>query len=244
MDHVTISAGVARTSCQIYNDATLIAYYPFDTTDTLLDRSVNLFHGIASDINIVSSGRLQQAISFNLNTSYFQAPCYPTLRSGGLPLSLTLWVNPTTAIGGGSIVHLSNLQNGAGTLCYDLLGFTAAGVLAAQLMRSSGIPLIYSIESIVLPLNTWTHLAIVYTITNGFRFFINGELFAGIKMTLDNNSVNRYITLGNNSPGLFTPASACSVASIAAGPYEGAIDEFRIYNRELNSQELCVLANI
>jgi hypothetical protein len=35
----------------------------------------------------------------------------------------------------------------------------------------------------------------------------------------------------------------CPVGSIpiASGSYTGAIDDFRLYNRELDSQELCVL---
>ncbi|CAF1201642.1 unnamed protein product, partial [Adineta steineri] len=43
------------------------------------------------------------------------------------------------------------------------------------------------------------------------------------------------------------PASwiTCVTGSIsyASGPFSGAIDEFRLYNRELDSQEICVLAN-
>ncbi|CAF0855990.1 unnamed protein product [Rotaria sordida] len=89
IDHFTISAGVARTACQIYNDATLITYYPFDTTDALLDRSVNLIHGIAFDLTTVSSGRLQQAISFKINTSYFQAQCFPTICPSSVPVSVS-----------------------------------------------------------------------------------------------------------------------------------------------------------
>lgn len=58
LDHMTISAGVARTACQILNDATLFAYYPFDSTDTFLDRSVHLLHGIATGTSIVTASHL------------------------------------------------------------------------------------------------------------------------------------------------------------------------------------------
>jgi hypothetical protein len=242
MDHVTISIGVVRTEYQINNDASLIAYYPFDNTDTFLDRSVNMIHGIGNSITTGLLGRLQQAISFNLNTSYFEAPCYPTLRLNNLPLSISIWVNPTIVIGGGTLVHVSSLQNGNGTSCFDLLGFTATGVLVAQLKTPS--PTLGSIQGIVLPLKTWTHIAVVFTSANGLRLFINGELIGVLQTTTDNNGNNYYIILGNNSPGLSVPTSACLVSTNVAGSYKGAIDEFRVYNRELDAQELCVLANI
>ncbi|CAF1020142.1 unnamed protein product [Rotaria sp. Silwood1] len=242
IDHFTISAGVARTACQIYNDATLIAYYPFDKTDTLLDRSVNLIHGISFDLTTVSSGRLQQAISFKVNTSYFQAQCFPTIRPTSVPVSVSLWVNPTMIIGGGSLVHVSTLQNGTGSICYDLLGFTAAGMLLGQLMTSPTT--LINTQGVLLPLNTWTHVAVVYSSTNGFRLFINGQLTDAVSGSITTNQFSLYITLGNNSPRLSTSSSSCVSSPIVAGPYHGAIDEFRVYNRELDAQELCVLANI
>ncbi|CAF0877948.1 unnamed protein product [Rotaria sordida] len=242
IDHFTISAGVARTACQIYNDATLIAYYPFDTTDTLLNRSVNLIHGIAFDLTTVSSGRLQQAISFKINTSYFQAQCFPTIRPSSVPVSVSLWVNPMTIIGGGSLVHISTLQNGTGSICYDLLGFTTVGMLLGQLITSPTT--LINTHAVILPLNTWTHIAIVYSNTNGFRLFINGQLTDAVSGSMTTNQFSLYITLGNNGPGLSVSSSSCVSSSVVAGPYRGAIDEFRIYNRELDVQELCVLANI
>ena len=242
IDHLTISTGTARTECQVYNDATLVVYFPFDTIDPLLDRSVNLIHGIASGIKTGTAGRLQQAITFDSNTSYFQALCYPTMRYTGFALSVSLWVNPTAVIGGGSLVHVSVLQTGNGTTCYDILGFTATGVLAAQLLKS-GTPPLASIESVVLPLNTWTHVAIVYTTPTVLRLYINGQFIAVTTVSLTLSPTNYYITLGNYSPGLSGPPP-CSTLSVVAGAFQGSIDEFRIYNRALDAQELCVLANI
>ncbi len=51
--------------------------------------------------------------------------------------------------------------------------------------------------------------------------------------------------LGNISPaGSSTPVNCPSGSpAIASGYFPGAIDEFRLYNRDLNTEELCVLAN-
>ena len=94
IDHVTVSAGSARSACQILNDATLIAYYPLDTTATANDYSVSLSNGIASGTTAVSTGRIGQAISFPLVTSYFQAQCFSSLRNFNPAFTATLWINP------------------------------------------------------------------------------------------------------------------------------------------------------
>jgi hypothetical protein len=135
IDHFTISAGVARNACEIYNDATLLARYPFDTTGNSNDYSVNLFNGISSGTTTISDGYFGQAIYFSSNTSYFQAQCLASLNINNQPFSFSLWVNPTTVGSGGSLVHISSLSTGGGTLCYDLLAFTATGALVQLLME-------------------------------------------------------------------------------------------------------------
>ncbi|CAF1552412.1 unnamed protein product [Adineta steineri] len=246
IDHLTISAGVVRTNCQILNDASLVVYYPFNTTTTTWnDYSVNLCNGIASGVTI-SDGRVDQAISFQSSTSYFQSQCFPKMRNIDTSFSISLWINPTSLTSGGSLVHIST--NTTGTLyCYDLLAFTTTGALVLQWMPSTTT--VSSTLGPVISINTWTHIAVVYNSNNGIRLFINGEFSTSSSNTgsfniYDSNSP-QYITLGN--VGSLGPASwvTCISGSIsyASGPFSGAIDEFRLYNRELDSQEICVLAN-
>ena len=241
LDHFSISPGTVKTPCQIFNDATLIVYYPFDSYDTWLDRSVNLFHGYASRVTPITGGRVQQAISFETTISFYQALCFPTIRPASLPFSVSLWIQPMSGIASGSLVHISTLQNGTGSICYDLLGFTGSGALVAQIMSSSTL---FTILGPVLPTDAWTHLAVVYSPSNGYRLFINGQLIGSVVTTIVNYSFNLYVTLGNNSPGLNVTSSTCVASSIVAGAYRGSMDEFRIYNRELDAQELCVLAHM
>ena len=113
----------------------------------------------------------------------------------------------------------------------------------AQLMISGSN--LANLTGRILPLNTWSHVAVIYSLKNGFRLYINGQLSTWIMVSTIISNVNNYITLGNTSPGLSLANSVCSLSSlIIPGPYRGAIDEFRFYNRELNMDELCVLANI
>ncbi|CAM2701269.1 unnamed protein product [Rotaria socialis] len=247
IDHFTISAGAARNACQIYNDATLTAYYPFDTTNTLYDYSVNLYNGMAYETNTISQGALGYALTFSSSTSYFQAQCFTMTKGSNSSYSFSIWVNPSASSGGGSIIHFSTLQNGNGN-CYDPLVFAVTGELVAQSMQSTTI--VNSLLGPILPTNTWTHVGMVISPMNGMRLYINGQLSAltsgagGVNIFAYTNPA--YITLANESPLGPSGSVGCKNGSIpiVPGSFTGGLDEFRLYNRELTSQEICVLANL
>jgi len=247
LDHFTISLGTARSTCQILNDATLIVYYPFDTTATYNDYSVNLCNGIAYDATLISAGHINQAISFNSSYSYFQSQCFPKLRTGGnQEFSISLWIKPYSIGLGGTIVHSSTLSNGAGT-CYDILALTTNGTLVLQWMLPSTN--VVNIQGDVIPANTWTHVAYLFSNSNGARLYINGQLSAASPTTsitmYDGSSVTpAFITLGNNTPlGPIGVSCSNGTTSFVPGAFSGAIDDFRLYYRELSTNELCILAN-
>ncbi|CAF0925096.1 unnamed protein product [Adineta ricciae] len=248
IDNFMISAGVVRTTCQILNDATLTAYFPFDATDPLNDRSINLYGSVSSPSITISTGRVNDALYFTSSTSYFQSQCFPNSGLDDPPYSFSLWINPSSLIGGGTIIHMSNLIYGNGSICYDLLALTNTGQLVAQWMLSNNT--FDGFHGPTIPAGTWTHIAYVYSETNGVRLYVGGQLIA---MSFNTPILNikdfitiLYVTLGNISPlGSSASVSCNNVAalSIASGSFIGAIDEFRIYSRELDSREICVLAN-
>lgn len=248
IDHFTISAGSARTSCQIYNDASLTAYFPFDTVGTWNDYSVNLFNGFSGSVTTISTGRVGQAISFSSNTSYFQSECFPSIETNDPPFTFALWINPSNRTNGGTIIHASNLQNGNGSGCYDILALTSSGALVAQVMQTPTI--IYATQGPIISTDTWTHVAVLYSPNNGVRIFVNGQLSAvsSTTSTLGTQDFTdpQFITLGNNSPLGPAITITCRNGTIPyiPGPFIGAMDDFRIYSRELTNQELCVLTNM
>ena len=237
---------MARTSCQIYNDASLVVYYPFDTNDTYNDYGVNLCNGVASGTTTISNGRVGEAILFTSSGSYFLAQCYPKMRENDLSYSFSLWINPTSTTSGGSLVHISSNSDGTGN-CIDVLALTGTGDLVCQWMKSTTN--VDSVQGPVIPANTWTHIAVVYGSFSGVRLFINGQFSASSSetgsMSLENFLNPRYITLGNIGSSVSSISVSCINGSIpiSSGYFPGAIDEFRLYNRELDSQEICVLAN-
>jgi hypothetical protein len=208
--------GVARTACQILNDATLSGYYPFDTTATYNDYSVNYFNGIAVGVTTLSRGRLNQAIYFPSNTSYFQAPCFASGRMSPFAFTFSLWVNPASVTGGGSLVHISSAQTGNGTTCYDLLAFTSNGALVAQWSQGSGV--VNATQGPIIPANTWTHIAVMYGNTNGLRLFVNGQLSASSLNTGSTSYTSfdnqQYVTLGINNPWALTTTTTCQNGTI------------------------------
>ena len=248
IDHFVITKGIARTNCEIYNDASLVAYFPFDSTGTSQDYSINLLNGVGSGYTVLSQGHISQAIYFYSSSSYFQSECFTTTASGNPPFTFSLWVNPVSATSGGSLIHISDLQSGNGSDCFDLLALSSTGALVAQLLNSSGT--IIDLLGPVIPDNTWTHIAVVYGSSNGFRLFIDGELSLTTLSTgtLHIYSYNdpQYVTIGNNNPYGLSGALSCSTgtSSIVAGSFIGAVDDFRYYNRELNNDEICVLSQM
>lgn len=246
IDHLMISLSVVRSPYQIQNDATLTVYYPFDNTATNNDYGVHLCNGIMAGVAVTSSGRTNQALSFSTVTSYFQSQCYASQRLLEPAYTVSLWIRPTMTTNGGSLVHLSTAVNGGGT-CFDLLVFTAGGTLVVQHMTAWGNMM--AIQGPLISINVWTHIAVVYGTAYGIRLYINGQLAV---TTLNINTVSvanpmspMFITLGNIGPMGPLASITCSNGTIpiASGSYNGLIDDFRLYNRELSVQDLCVLAN-
>lgn len=132
IDEVKVSSG-AKTACEIFNDASLTVYYPFDTATTYLDMSNNAIHGSAKSL-ITLPGRVNEAYSFQYSYSYFQSIPF-TAYSSTAPFSISLWVKPYF-VNGGTLIHLSKNIDGS-TDCFDLLGFSSSGQLIAQLLQSS-----------------------------------------------------------------------------------------------------------
>ncbi|CAF4259446.1 unnamed protein product [Rotaria magnacalcarata] len=136
IDQFLITPQTAKSSCQIYNDALLVAYFPFDTNGTVNDRSAGVSPGSSSGTSI-TSGYIQEALLFSsITNSFFQSACFPYFRRS-LTFTLLRWVNPITVSGGGTIVHVFSDQNGNGTLCFDMFGMTLNGTIIVQTVQNS-----------------------------------------------------------------------------------------------------------
>jgi hypothetical protein len=91
----------------------------------------------------------------------------------------------------------------------------------------------------ILPINTWTHIVQTYSSTNGLQLYINGGLYGSAPVnTFSSSSLTMCVLLASSGLG-----TNCQTGLISMGSYSGAIDEFYVYNRELNALEVCPLAH-
>jgi hypothetical protein len=109
VDHFSIS-NRAKSPCEILNDATLVAYFPFDS-GSLVDIGPNMLSGTAAGQTMIT-GERNEALSFTGigSTSYFQTHGLTALGTTNSSFSIGLYINPIVL--NGSIVHVSSNSNG------------------------------------------------------------------------------------------------------------------------------------
>ena len=233
LDQITVSSRI-KTPCEILNDASLVAHFPFD--NSYADIGPNSLSGTRNPqanggLSWVT-GQVGGALQFNASISYFQT-CGLWALGWGIPFSIAMWVNPSYP--GGTLFHLSSSATGSGDWCLPMIGFASNGSIVAQMWRGFTVPIVGPI----LPINSWTHLLMTWSSTNGVRLYINGGLYnSATAPTFSASTLVMCATLGNSGLG-----TNCQTGPIQMGSFAGIIDEFYLYNRELNSFEVCVLAH-
>jgi len=234
IDQVIVSNRV-KTYCEILNDATLVAHFAFDGTyNDIGPNSMKETHTSQSNSGVaLVTGRVNQAINFNLSNSYSQSCGYYSLGQNQ-PYSIAMWVNPSFP--GGTLFHLSSDATGSGAWCLPMIGFNSNGSIVGQTWNGSRA---ISLVGPILPINNWTHVVLTYSSTNGLQLYINGGLYssAPIDRFAASNRI-MCVTLANSLLG-----TNCQTGSISMGAFQGVIDEFYVYNRELNDAEVCPLAH-
>lgn len=105
MDHLTVSTR-AKTSCEILNDATLAAYFPFDGSFT--DAGPNFLTTTSSGASF-TSGFVNQGVYLTGSNSYIQIGGLTGLGRANYTFSIAFWVYPSVS---GVLVHISTASNG------------------------------------------------------------------------------------------------------------------------------------
>ena len=130
--------------------------------------------------------------------------------------------------------HFAFRPDGSGW-CLPMLGLTSSNRISAHSWKSADV----TIEGPVLPGNVWTHLVTTYSQMNGLRLWVNGTLVNSSHVfTFVASGVSNTLTLGKFLP----TANGCNSSSINPGQFYGAVDELRVYGRELNQTEISLLA--
>jgi hypothetical protein len=225
----------AKAASEVLHDASVMAYYSFDLPYPNADSGPNGLNATSMNTTTVS-GRVNYAMRFLIATAYFQAYGFYQIPYGFIaskPFSVSLWINPAY-IFSSTIVQTfgTPINNG---LCTNFLGTytaTGSGAQITVLSSNSGPSLL---TGPFVTANTWTHISITYSSTNGYSLYVNGIIYGatGSWATLSTTSL-AYLFIG-----YFTP---CTIGSSNVA-YYGSIDETYIHNRELTQSDVTTLAN-
>ena len=203
----------------------LVGYWNFDdgTADDLSPYGNN--GTLMGDAQIIPP--LNRALAFDGDGDSVQVSDNEALRLSNTDFTLEAWVYETARAsrsdailvkrGGesqdGWFWSITGESGGAGHLFYNVSG--------------GGDP--YVLSSAIIPLNTWTHVAVVFTEANQtVNMFIDGNLDttqSGIPTP--NPTTTATLAIGNDSPESGQPYS-----------FHGEIDEVRIWDRALTRMEI------
>lgn len=212
-----------------------ILYYPFDETTgpTVADQSGNSVNGTLSGGGTFGAGKVRNGLTF-LGGTTTSTSTYVTIPVGLLTstqdMTISLWVKVTADktwqrildFGKTTTTGYMFLTTHAGTQNVVRFAITATGYNAEQ-----------RIDVPSLPLDTWKHLALVFSST-GVSFFVDG-----VKTT-----TNTMLTLRPADLGAFT-GQWLGRSVFPEDPYfAGQLDELRIYGRALSDAEIGVLYNL
>jgi len=234
IDRLTVTAR-DKSSCEILEEATVTTYFTFDTSVQYTDLGPNTLSVTTQALSSVPLGHKQQALSFNRSaSSYLQVFGVSSLGISNRPFSISLWVRPRSL--SGVIVHVSSNAVGTGW-CLPFLGFASNGSVVAQMLN--GV-----VKSVMGPSisigSAWTHIVQTWGPTTGIRLYLNNVLVAStfsMAGSYTASSLPTFVTLGNLLSG--TSCAPGLIGSMIG--FDGDVDEFRIYSRELSTDDICTL---
>lgn len=226
-----ILAQLSITNTSLSNG--LVAYYPFtgnagDSSGNANNGNINVGVAITSD----RFGKSNSAYDFTGGTIVVPHKSYLTITQTG-QFSISLWVyksgtqNPAHIIG--------KRSQGSGSFNWQIAqhttpaGAPGGGLIFTGVTNSTSVGIDYTgINDPVLQQNKWEH--IVGTYNNGtWNLYKNGVLVA--------QKSNSLYAPDTNTPSM--EIGNCG----GWGAFWGKIDDIRIYNRTLTSDEITYLAN-
>ena len=229
----------AKSANEVLFDATVVCYYSFDSS-SLYDYGPLGLNGSVTSVSFVSMGRVNDAISFTSNNSYFLSGGMTLLGTTSGSYSFAAWIKPTS-VTRGVIVYVSKCDtNCASNWCMPFMGFTSTGQIAIQSWSAASGGTLVLLTGPTIVTDTWMHVAHTYSPTNGMRLYLNGLFYsASSAFSYSPGNSPSYIYLGS------FPLSTCSAVSsvISTEQFYGLMDEFYLFSREISAADVSRLAN-
>ncbi len=232
----TVNASAVKLTAGTSLATGLVGHWTFDGnnttgsggTGTARDSSTSNINGTLTNMSTTTparvQGRLGQALNFDGVNDYVT---FGTGQSFASTDSHTYaaWVKPISYPGTyNGIIAYNTSGTGGGLYVYT------SGNVAAALVKGGNV-LFSGVRAISL--NTWTHLVFAYNGTSNVgKLYVNGVLDATSG------------ALGAWSGSETSPRNIGAYAGGAAYWWNGAIDDARVYNRELSAAEVKLLYNL
>ncbi len=204
----------------------LVAAYGFDegSGTTLADASGNGYTGTLTNGPAWTTGKFGSALQFSASddgndTNDPRVVLGRTINIPNLPLTISVWVNPTDYADYRAI--LSKRDSPIASNMRIDFGLSRGGGGVYVFTGSSNS------FSYAPPLNSWTHLALAAD-SSGTRLYVNGVLQQTIGV----------ITLGTNTSANTVIGGTGEGAAGDNDPFKGKIDDLRIYSRALSQAEI------
>jgi hypothetical protein len=206
----------------------LVGHWKFDETEgnTTFDSSVNLNNGLLTNNPLRVEGMIENALEFN-GSNYV---CVAQDSSLNLINALTVsaWVKPNSAMlnegivtrgitGGNTIAEQFNLKFGTST--------------TFRFQVSNGTNFLSTSGNLIL--NEWQHVVGTYNGAGNVSLYVNGTFVAS-------SFISNFGALNSLNPtcGLLLGAGRTTCCGL-----NGSLDEVRVYDRALNSEEIMFLFN-
>src|SRR5665213_1160992 len=178
------------------------------------------------------SGRISNCITFNTTTpvnEYVDVPTSPSLNfNTNLVFSLSAWVRGSATQPNGACI----LAKGVGGLNEEYAMDVETGTFRFYVRNSASAST--ALLSPVAPNGTWQHLAATYDGNAAvMNVYVNGQLAA--------TAAAPTTLLGENGHDVTIGCRESTAASGFNLPFNGFIDDVRIYNRTLSSNDVLAL---
>jgi fibronectin type 3 domain-containing protein len=215
--NTTLSTGVPVT-VQNTAAAGLVGAWAFDegTGTTVADQSGKGNNGTVANGTWVTTGRFNNAISFNGTSTRVTIPDSATLD---LTTGMTLeaWVRPSIVGNWQTAV----VKEQSGNLVYGMYANTNLNRPEGEVYVNGATRVLNGTS--ILPTGTWSYLTATYDGAN-LRLYLNGAQVAQVAQTGSILTSTQPLRIGSNA--------------IWGEYFNGLIDEVRVYNRALSTSEI------
>lgn len=215
----------------------LMGHWSFDGGDfTTVIRDVssnnnNAYVFGAATTTIKTKGKFGQAVNFDESTYYIYAPDNANLNFGSSQdFSVSLWVRARSINGAYAGLVGDKLSRATNRLGY-LLSYENGGEVGVYI--SDGVDEVSIFSTTLISDGAWHHVALTATRTGNATLYVDGVV-EGTPASLS--------TVGS----LDEPGSPVFIGDIGfqGQPFDGALDDMRIYNRALTASEVQQLSRL